>query len=68
MASTIFSLEVAKKSLRDEGFFDFNDSTVGEHISEMARKAFPYLSEYGLDFCKQHVLDDVVCDAKIFLW
>ncbi|KAK5212200.1 hypothetical protein LTR41_002442 [Exophiala xenobiotica] len=25
----------------------------------MARKAFPYLSEYGLDFCKQHVLDDV---------
>ena len=46
MASTAFSLEVAKKSLHDEGFFDFNDSTVGEHISEMERKAFLKLEQW----------------------
>jgi len=58
MASVTFALEVANKSLRDDGFFDLSDSSIGEHISEMEQKAFPFFSQYGLDFCKQYVLDD----------
>ena len=67
MASATFALEVANKSLRDEGFFDLNNPSVGEHISEMEQRAFPYFSEYGLDFCKQYVLDDAVGGMRYFL-
>ncbi|KAF2177368.1 hypothetical protein K469DRAFT_720701 [Zopfia rhizophila CBS 207.26] len=58
MASTAFSLETAMKSLYEEGFVDLNDPEVGELVSEMEKKSFPYLSPYGLDYCKQYVLND----------
>ena len=60
MATTTFSLELARKSILEEGFFDPKDSEVVEYILEMAQRDFPFFSEYGLDFCKQHVLDDSV--------
>jgi hypothetical protein len=59
MASTEFSLEAANKSLSEEGFFALEDSVVGEGILEMEKRGFEYFSEYGLDFCKQHVLNEV---------
>ncbi|PVH69048.1 hypothetical protein DL98DRAFT_506210 [Cadophora sp. DSE1049] len=58
MASTEFSLEAANKSLSEEGFFALEDSVVGEGILEMEKRGFEYFSEYGLDFCKQHVLNE----------
>ncbi|KAI8710401.1 hypothetical protein NCS52_01576700 [Fusarium sp. LHS14.1] len=58
MASTTLSLEVVMKSIVDEGFFGLKDSAIGEDILEMERKGFPYFSEYGLDFCKRHVLNE----------
>jgi len=60
MASTAFSLEAALKSLREEGFLDLNDPEAGELVSEMEQKGFPYLSPYGLDYCRQHILNDTV--------
>ncbi|KAJ6001019.1 hypothetical protein N7481_001428 [Penicillium waksmanii] len=58
MASTAFTLDVARHCLLEEGFFDLNDSTVGNRVSEMERRGFPYLTEYGMDFCKQFAFDE----------
>jgi hypothetical protein len=60
MASTPFSLEVAKRCLDRDGFFDLEDSAMGEYVLGMEQRGFPYISEYGLDFCKKRVLDDAV--------
>ena len=54
----------ARRSSLEEGFFDLKDSEVGEYILEMIQKGFPIFSEYGLDFCKQHVLDDAVSRVR----
>ncbi len=59
-ASTAFSLEAAMKSLCEEGFIDLDDLEVGELVSNMEQRGFLYLSFYGLDYCKQYVLDDTV--------
>lgn len=59
MASTAFKLDVARRSLLEEGFFDLNDSTVGDRVLEMEMRGFPYLTEYGMDFCKQFAFDEV---------
>jgi hypothetical protein len=64
MALTTFSLESARNSILEDGFFDLKDSAVGEYMLEMEQKGFPFFSEYGLDFCKQHVLDDAVSRMK----
>ncbi|EFZ02026.1 hypothetical protein X797_010919 [Metarhizium robertsii] len=58
MASTTFSLEVAEKALEENGFFDLEDPAMGEYVEQMERRSFPFVSEYGLDFCKERVLDD----------
>jgi hypothetical protein len=59
MAPTAFTLDAARRSLLEEGFFDLNDSTVGDRVLEMERRGFPYLTEYGMDFCKQFAFDEV---------
>ncbi|KAF9730011.1 hypothetical protein PMIN06_012490 [Paraphaeosphaeria minitans] len=58
MALTEFSLEEALESVLEEGFFDFNTPEVGELVSEMERERFQFLSPYGLDYCKEHVLEN----------
>lgn len=68
MASTVFSLEAALKSLREEGFIDLNDSDVGELVLEMEQRGFPYLSPYGLDYCNRYVLKDAVRVTRFSLW
>jgi hypothetical protein len=60
MASTTFALVDASKSILEDGFFSMDDSVVGEHVSEMEQKDFPWASEYGVDFCKLNFLDDTV--------
>jgi hypothetical protein len=59
MESSTFILDVAEKSLLEEGFCDLRDCLVGGRVSEMETKGFPYLTEYGLEFCKQFAFDEV---------
>jgi hypothetical protein len=59
MASAIYSVEIAKEALFKEGFLDWKDSAVGDGIQEMEKRGFEFFSEYGLDFCKQYVLNTV---------
>ena len=63
MASTTFTLDIAMKSLDEGGFFDLEDSATGEFVDQMERKGFPFVSDYGLNFCKERVLDDQVSFA-----
>ncbi|KAI0423662.1 hypothetical protein F5Y09DRAFT_348580 [Xylaria sp. FL1042] len=65
-STTAFSLEAAKKSLYEEGFLDLNDPEVGKLVSEMEQRGFPYLSPYGLDYCKQYALNDTVKTPDTF--
>lgn len=58
MASPVFALVDARKSVLEDGFFSMDDSVVGEHVLGMQQKDFPFASEYGLEFCKLNVLDD----------
>ncbi|KAB2099594.1 hypothetical protein AG0111_0g12091 [Alternaria gaisen] len=58
MASTTFSLEAALRSLDEEGYVVLEDTGVGGIVSEMEQREFAFLSPYGLDYCKQHVLDN----------
>ncbi|KAI0388406.1 hypothetical protein F5Y17DRAFT_452932 [Xylariaceae sp. FL0594] len=57
MASVTFTLDVAKRALLEEGLLTLDDSLIGEAISEMERRGFPYFTEYGLDFCKRFAFD-----------
>jgi hypothetical protein len=59
MASVIYTVEVAKETLFKQGFLDWKDLAVRDGIKEMERRGFEFFSEYGLDFCKQHVLNTV---------
>jgi hypothetical protein len=59
MASTALTVDVARRSLLEEGYFDLHDSTVGDRVLEMEKHGFPYLTEYGMDFCKQFAFDEV---------
>lgn len=68
MASNTFSLEDSLKTLRKEGFLVLNDSEVGELVSEMERRRFPFLSAFGLRYCKRHVFDNEVKMTSLTLW
>ncbi|KJZ68229.1 hypothetical protein HIM_12380 [Hirsutella minnesotensis 3608] len=50
------SLDIAKKSLLDEGFVDLGDQDVGEHVWEFEQREFPFYTEDGMDFLLQHIL------------
>ena len=68
MASTMFSLEVAKRQLDENGFFDLEDSAIGESVSQMEQKGFPFISEDGLDSCNRRVLNDEVRTNETLSW
>ncbi len=57
--ATTFALDVAERSLLQDGFFALHDPLVGERIMEMEQRDFQYFTEYGLDFCKQFAFDEV---------
>jgi hypothetical protein len=59
MASTIYTVEAAKETLFEQGFLDWKDLAVGDGITEIEKRGFEFLSEYGLEFCKQYVLSTV---------
>ncbi|KAH8651695.1 hypothetical protein BGZ61DRAFT_500926 [Ilyonectria robusta] len=54
----MFSPETAQRVLLDEGFVDLEDATVGDIVLEMERRDFPYLTPFGLKYCKEHILED----------
>lgn len=54
----MFSLETAQRALLDDGFVDLEDATMGDVVLEMERRDFPYLTPFGLKYCKQHILED----------
>ncbi|UPX17092.1 uncharacterized protein EKO05_0007468 [Ascochyta rabiei] len=58
MASTIFSIEATLQSLADKGYVILEDTGVGNIASEMEQKGFPFLSMYGLEYLRQHVLEN----------
>ncbi|KAF9765000.1 hypothetical protein IL306_002696 [Fusarium sp. DS 682] len=60
---TMFSPETAQRALLDQGFVDLEDATVGNVVLEMERRDFPYLTPFGLKYCKQHILDDEVSSS-----
>lgn len=60
MEPATLSLNVAKRSLDEEGFFRLGDSELGKDILEMERRDFPFDTADGLDFCRKHVLVDEV--------
>jgi hypothetical protein len=64
MESTAFSLDAAKKSLLEEGFFDLRDPEVGGHVLEFEQKEFPFYTEDGMAFLKHHILDNPVSMIK----
>ncbi len=53
----------AENQLLTDGFFWAKDATLGEEIAEMERRHFPYYSEFGLDFCRRHVLNEVCANT-----
>ncbi|KAG5805475.1 hypothetical protein H9Q74_008458 [Fusarium xylarioides] len=55
---TMFSFEIAQTALLDDGFIDLEDATVGDTVWEMEKRQFPYLTPFGLKYCKQHILED----------
>jgi hypothetical protein len=60
------SSEIAEKELAENGFFDFEDSSIGEALTEMESQGFRFHSEFGLEFGKRHVLDHEVSHTVIY--
>lgn len=60
MASTTFSLDRVQKSLDEDGFFDLESPEIGGPVWEIDQKNFPFFTEDGLLFCRDHVLNDKV--------
>ncbi|CAI6079407.1 unnamed protein product [Clonostachys chloroleuca] len=54
----MFSLETARQALLNDGFVDLEDTTVGDIVLEMERRDFPYLTPFGLKYCKRQILGD----------
>ena len=53
-------IDEAKEHLYRDGFFELDDSSIGDNISELQRRGFPFHSEWALDWTKSHILDDLV--------
>jgi hypothetical protein len=59
------SPDIAEKELAENGFFNFEDSSIGKSLAEMESQGFRFDSEFGLEFGKRHVLDDEVSHPAI---
>lgn len=64
MASNSFSLDTAKKSLDEDGFFELSAPDMGTQIVGMEEKNFPFLMPYGLIFLKSQVIDNTVREVE----
>lgn len=63
MAASNFDLDAAMHSLSTDGLYHLDDFLIGQRISEMEEKGFPYFTEYGLDFYRT-ILDTVRTHAN----
>jgi hypothetical protein len=68
MASTTFALVDTRKSVLEDGFISMDNLVVGEHVLEMQQKGFLFASEYGLEFCKLNVLDNIVNKGERYFY
>ncbi|KAJ0123551.1 hypothetical protein J7T55_012016 [Diaporthe amygdali] len=50
--------QMAERALADDGFLELDAPGIGRSILELERRRFPLASEHGLDFIRQHILDD----------
>lgn len=66
MEPDTFSLDVAEKTLHEQGFLQWEAPAVGNDILELERKGFPYWTEEGLEFCNKHVLHEAVSRSSSF--
>jgi hypothetical protein len=60
MAPAPFSVEDARSSILEDGFYHLVDPEQPERNIEMEPEDFALASEYGLEFCKLNVLEDMV--------
>jgi hypothetical protein len=60
MAPITFSLDAATRRLDEDGFLDLEVSDIGEHLQTLEDRGFPLVSEHGLRFCKEQVLENEV--------
>lgn len=51
--------ETPAEALATKGFLSIKDVRIGNDVLEMERRSFAYYSEFGLDFCKRNVLNEV---------
>lgn len=58
MAASKFDLDAAMQALSTEGLYHLDDFLIGQRVSEMEEKEFPYFTEYGLDLYRT-ILDTV---------
>ncbi|KAI3094758.1 hypothetical protein CBS147333_9932 [Penicillium roqueforti] len=59
MAPAPFSVEDARSSILEDGFYHLVDPERPERNIEMEPEDFALASEYGLEFCKLNVLEDM---------
>lgn len=59
MASTDQWLSTVKASLLGNGFFDMEDTVVGERFEDLERRGTRLATPYGVDFLKTIVLHPV---------
>ncbi|KAJ5543904.1 hypothetical protein N7494_005183 [Penicillium frequentans] len=59
MAPAPFCVDDARNSILEDGFYHLVDLEQPEQNVEMEPEGFALASEYGLDFCKLKVLDDM---------
>lgn len=64
MTSAAFSPEAVKTCLDGDGFFDLHDAAMGEKLAEIEQRGFPFTSDYGLEFYKKHILDNIVSKTR----
>lgn len=59
------SPEAKEKKLFEDGVFWASDSHVGDDVAELEKRGFPYYSEYSLDVCQRHVLNEVMKPTSV---
>lgn len=62
---TSVSNEAIQKWFEDDGLVYVEDSIIGQRVEDMQKRGFPIESAYGLNFCKQIVLDDKVLRTRL---
>lgn len=66
MASNKFNLEIARKSLEDDGFFILQDHDVGERVGVFQSAGHQYGTVSALELLMEPVVSDIVSNIRVF--